>query len=93
MGATHGFWTHSTPANTIRLCFAVNRRSGSRSGKLSKSVYTLSATDKVNIAQDPALSALVHWIRSAGQQNVDSLVKVGDSYCESRSLSFDVTSR
>ena len=44
-------------------------------------MYALSKSDKADIAQDSALSALVHWIRSASQQNVDSLVKVGDCYC------------
>ena len=48
----------------------------------------MSVADKADIAQDPALSALAHWIRSAGQQNVDSLVKVGDSYCESGTHNF-----
>jgi SEL1 protein len=38
----------------------------------------------IGIAANASQSALTHWIRSAGQSNVDALVKVGDYYCESR---------
>ncbi|KAF2139965.1 uncharacterized protein K452DRAFT_289344 [Aplosporella prunicola CBS 121167] len=43
---------------------------------------------KAQIANDPAL-ALIYWTRSAKQQNIDSMVKMGDYYLEGQGTTAD----
>lgn len=54
----------------------------SKASKGVNNIYSFTASDKVDIAKDVGLSALTHWIRSANQNNLDALVKVGDYHCE-----------
>jgi SEL1 protein len=39
------------------------------------------------LVNNTAFLALTHWTRSAAQQNIDALVKVGDYYCEFAEMS------
>lgn len=46
-----------------------------------------------HMLNDTAMAALIHWTRSASQDNVDSMVKVGDYYCECSTLSYGTLTR
>ncbi|KAJ9098741.1 hypothetical protein QFC21_004389 [Naganishia friedmannii] len=66
---------YETAQNNVAFILDQERNLGQR----RKSI-TLGMTEALNIAENTSLSALTHWIRSAGQSNVDALVKVGDYY-------------
>ncbi|KAJ9126930.1 hypothetical protein QFC24_001161 [Naganishia onofrii] len=70
---------YETAQNNVAFILDQGSKTERNLGQRRKSI-TSGMTEPLNIAENASLSALTHWIRSAGQSNVDALVRVGDYY-------------